>query len=820
MKSYGNLFKDSLLYKEYLASIVDSSYDAIIGKDLNGIVLSWNKGAEHIFGYASEEIIGTSITRLIPGPLIMEEKRIIEAVTRGERVAPFETVRLTKTGGLIDVRITVSPIRNTEGKIIGASKIARDITESMARQREVKKLTRIYAALSEVNLAVAKAQDDAELLQKVCTAIVTQGGFRMAWAGWIDEQTHEIIPTASSGDTDEYLKGVRFYTDLRPLGLGPEGRAVRQTRTIICNNQLLDNDIGPWRNELERCNLKAIASFPLRVSEKIRAVLVVYQDEVDTFHDNEIRLLEDAVLNISYGLENIIRERLRSAAEAELQLKDHAIQALNLGLIITDPRRVDNPIIYASPGFSQMTGYPQEEIVGRNCRFLQGPETAPADVATLREGISNGKECRAVLVNYRKDGTPFWNDIRISPVFSADRVLTHFIGVQTNITEQRGLEIQLRQAQKMEAVGQLASGIAHDFNNQLTVINGYSQLLLHSSVLDAKAKKYLEIIREAGDRSAALTGGLLAFGRKQIMVSEVIDLNEVLRKVEDMLRRITGEQIELAVNTESEPAKIFADAAKIDQVLINLTLNARDAMEDGGKLSISVGRVELDGTYSKLHPETKPGPYILLSVTDTGEGMSEDVRLRIFEPFFSTKDQAQGTGLGLAIVYGIVRQSDGLIEVYSEKGYGTAFKIYFPEVEGQAPSRIGSKGAVEIVRGGETILLVEDERALLELAREILVECGYTVLTAQNGEDALKIAKSVGGGIKLLLTDVVMPGMGGRDLSEQMSMLIPKIRTVFMSGYTDDAVVRHGILYEHVHFLQKPFLPEDLARKIRDALDS
>ena len=504
-------------------------------------------------------------------------------------------------------------------------------------------------------------------------------------------------------------------------------------------------------------------------------------------------------------------------ALSELELRNRAMEALTQGVVITDPRQPDNPIIYASPSFERMTGYTAQEVIGRNCRFLQGKDTDLITISKMYKAIKEEKNCVVEITNYRKDGTAFSNELSISPVFDDNGKLTHFVGVQTDVTERRKLEEMLRQSQKMEAIGHLASGIAHDFNNILTVINGYSQLLLGSPQIDVDSKKLIQIIKDAGERSAALTSKLLTFGRKQMMTPHVIDINDTINHMDEMLRRIIGEHVTLSLALGTGIDRVLVDPSQLDQIVLNLAVNARDAMPDGGKITIETANKAVDESYIKIHPYAKIGNYVMISVTDTGVGMTPEVRKHIFEPFFTTKDQSKGTGLGLSVVYGAVKQSEGFIEVYSEPDHGACFKIYLPSVEDkQVTDRSLHEGSIP--KGTETVLLVEDEDALRELARHILDSYGYNVLVAANGEEALKIFNQQQDKIDLLLTDVVMPGMGGRKLSEQIAAARPTIKTIYMSGYTDDAIVRHGILHDNVNFLQKPFSPQDLAHKVYEVL--
>ncbi|MBN9519079.1 PAS domain S-box protein [bacterium] len=392
------------------------------------------------------------------------------------------------------------------------------------------------------------------------------------------------------------------------------------------------------------------------------------------------------------------------------------------------------------------------------------------------------------------------------------------VGSWSDVTDLRQIEDQFRHAQKMQAVGKLAAGVAHDFNNLLTVINGYSDMLLESLPAGDPSRDLLAEIHHAGERSAGLTRQLLAFSRQQVLAPRALDLNAVVTDAEKMLRRVIGEDVRLATALDPRLGAIQADPGQVEQVLLNLAVNARDAMPTGGQLTIETRNVELDEEFVRSHTGARPGAHVLLAVSDTGCGMTDEVKARAFEPFFTTKEQGTGTGLGLATVYGIIQQSGGLVDVYSEIGVGTAFKVYFPRVEkGEGSSHV-RLAARTPPPGTETLLLVEDESAVRTLTRHILVGCGYHVVDAADGAEAIRIAQSHTGRIDLLISDVVMPGIGGRRIAEHVAELHPGIRVLFVSGYTDDAVVRHGVLSERENFLQKPFSPVALATKVREVL--
>jgi signal transduction histidine kinase len=386
--------------------------------------------------------------------------------------------------------------------------------------------------------------------------------------------------------------------------------------------------------------------------------------------------------------------------------------------------------------------------------------------------------------------------------------------------ERRRLEEQVRQAQKMEAIGRLAGGVAHDFNNLLTIIISFSELILLRLPAGHEVRTFVEEILKAVDRSSSLTRQLLTFSRRQVVVLKVLDLNSVVRGTEKMLQRVIGEDVTLETVLAENLGPVRADAGQIEQVLVNLAVNARDAMPQGGKLTIATNNIDLDEVYTRLNVAAKPGPHVLLAVSDNGCGMTAEVKARIFEPFFTTKGPGKGTGLGLATTQGIVSQLGGHIEVYSEENMGTSFKIFLPRLADSARPDSGD-AMLQPVRGGtESILLVEDDPQLRSLLRDTLRDSGYAVLAAGDGNEALRLLEQHRGPLDIIVTDVIMPNMGGRQMVEQVVTTFPRAKVLYLSGYTDDAVVRHGILHDQVPFLQKPFTSVTLRRKVREVLDS
>jgi len=438
-----------------------------------------------------------------------------------------------------------------------------------------------------------------------------------------------------------------------------------------------------------------------------------------------------------------------------------------------------------------------------------------------KEDRSKGNMMNREFSINSKDGKI--REIEIRSTFLRDGravVVLHDITEQKRADEEmKSLQEQLRQSQKMEAIGRLAGGIAHDFNNLLTIIKGYSQLSLIELKEDSSLKKNIEHIHGATDRAANLVRQLLAFSRRQILEMKVLDLNTILTNLDNMLRRVIGEDIELITVLAEDLGRVKADPGWIEQAIMNLVVNARDAMASGGKLTIETGNVDLDEAYVGGHVGVKPGRYVMLSVSDTGVGMTPEVMERLFEPFFSTKEKDKGTGLGLSTIYGIVKQSDGDIWVYSEPGNGSTFKIYLPRVDEPLEEQREKVLGDDLLRGSETILLVEDEEEVRKLAVRVLERQGYKVLAARNGDEALLICKQHQGPIHLLLTDVVMPGMNGHEVAKRLESLHPETKALYMSGYTDDAIVLHGVLVAGVNYIQKPFTVDALTKKVREVLE-
>jgi two-component system cell cycle sensor histidine kinase/response regulator CckA len=483
----------------------------------------------------------------------------------------------------------------------------------------------------------------------------------------------------------------------------------------------------------------------------------------------------------------------------------------------------DGSILYGSPATTRLLGYDLSEFVGRNAMELIHPDDRAAVLVSLQEAMVAPRARVHVAARVRhKNGS--WR--YLEGVFTNlldDPSVAAIVNNYRDVTDRRILEEQVMLSQKMEAIGRLAGGVAHDFNNILTAIGGYTDLLLADLPPDDHRRHDVEEIYQAAQRAAGLTHQLLAFSRRQVLQPKVINLNSLVPDIEKMLRRLIGEDILFATVPHPHLGNVRADPGQLEQVIVNLAVNARDAMPDGGRLTIETRNVELDAEYAADHPTVKPGRYVMLAVTDSGVGMDEETRSRIFEPFFTTKVRGKGTGLGLATVYGIVQQTGGHIWPYSEPGRGTTMRVYLPRVDAPTdPIEHPSDAAPDTLRGSETILVVEDEAPVRAVTRQLLERNGYTVLEAPDGPAALALVDGAAGSrhIDLLLTDVIMPGMSGRELADKLKARRPNVRVLFMSGYTGDAVVRHGMLEPGLAYLEKPFRPPVLLKKVRGVLQS
>jgi two-component system cell cycle sensor histidine kinase/response regulator CckA len=494
-----------------------------------------------------------------------------------------------------------------------------------------------------------------------------------------------------------------------------------------------------------------------------------------------------------------------------------AVEQAAEAVVITD---TGSRILYANPAFEQITGLTRAEVIGQTSEWLDGGDRGDASGTRIWDMLSSGQSWQGRVTNTRPDGSVYIVDVDVSPVRNQAGEMINYVATLRDITREVQLEEQFQQAQKMEALGRLAGGIAHDFNNLLTVIQLSTRLLDLQLRPEDPLWEHAQQIRHAGVQAGKLTKQLLSFSRREVIDPRVLSLSLVVEDLSRMLERIIGEDIELVTDLADDLWPIKADLAQMEQVIMNLVVNARDAMPSGGTLTIQTSNVTLDHAYAALHVDTSPGDHVLLAISDTGEGMSSAVKTHLFEPFFTTKERGQGTGLGLSTVFGTIKQADGHIDVESEMDRGTTFKIYLPRSREEitAPESPRRQKLAAPLASRETVLVVEDDNHVRQLIFRVLAAQGYNVLQASSGEQALEISAAAKAAIDLLVTDIVMPRMKGTELAERMQLERPSLAVLYISGYADGAILPRGSLPSDIKFLPKPFAVEDLVRKVRDLL--
>ncbi|MFO1045697.1 MAG: PAS domain S-box protein [Planctomycetaceae bacterium] len=780
--------------------LIDSVKEyAIFVLNPDGIIQTWNSGAERIKGYRSEEIIGQHFSIFYTEEDRQSGKPAAElALAAAIGRTADEGYRVRKDGSVLWANVVITALRDKSGRLIGFGKVTRDLTDRKLMEDELR-------------------QNNAVLDQR------------------IRERTEELVRLNEEirASEEEFRLMIECVKDYAIYTLDPEGRVTSwNDGAARIYGYSAAEIVGQHRSRffaqeeiargLPDSEMKEAADAGRFSEEAWR----VRKDGSHFWANGTMTVRRDHQGNV-LGFVKVVRDLTeRKRAEVELrrnleviQLRDRAIQAVSQGILIKDAHDSNNRIIYASPGFEKLTGYRADEVTGLNSRFLFGPKTDDEAVKHLLKVNQSHESATVEILNYRKSSTPYWASVSVTPVNNEQGELVHFVEVHTDITERRILEDQVRQSQKMEAIGQLASGVAHDFNNLLTVIFGYGEILLNSLTTDDPQRELVSEICHAGERAAGLTRQLLSFSRQNVMELKVVSFNTIVQEAEKLLRRIVGEDIRLVTILDPNIGRVRVDPHHMGQVLLNLAVNARDAMPHGGHLTIETKNVELDEAYVNTHVEVKAGRHAVLSVSDNGTGMTPDVRARIFEPFFTTKPAGQGTGLGLSVVHGIIRQCNGQIGAYSEPGIGTTFKIYLPTVDETSASSPESP-AQPSPNVYETVLVVEDEEAVRKIAVRTLKSQGYHVLEAESGKQAMQVVTRHAGRIDILVTDVVMPEMSGRQLAELLRARLPDLKVLYQSGYTDDAVIRHGILEAEVAFLQKPYTPMNLIKKVREVLDA
>lgn len=788
---------DPIIQKAYLDQLVECAPEAITILDTCQQVTRINSEFVRMFGFTLEEALGRPLDELVvPADRTAESNWIREAVEKGQKVA-LETKRRRKDGTLVDVAVSCAPVM-VGTKQVGICVLYRDIEEhkraltlSSALYRVAERTSSashpqgFYASIHNIVGELMNARNFYIALYDPATQLLTFPHF-------VDEQDTTPAP--------------------KRLGRGLTEYVLRTGESLLATPQVFEELRA--RGEVELIGAPSLdwLGVPLRAGNQTFGVLVVqsYSEDV-RFSERDKEILTFVSQQVASAIDHKRHEEALRRSEARYR---SLVQSAVYGICRSS---VEGKFLDVNPALIHMLGYESpEEVVKLDPRqevFLD-----PGEYDRLMQEFQQTGALDSVEIRWkRKDGSAI--TVRLSgrattAVDESDQALEI---IAEDVTERRALEEQFRQAQKMEAVGRLAGGVAHDFNNLLMVVSGYTEVLLEQLGQDDPMLPKVQAIQQAADRATTLTRQLLAFSRKQLLELKVVDVNAIVADMERLLRPLIGENIELTTKLTPNVGHTRADAGQLEQVIMNLVVNAKDAMPNGGKILIQTAEADPDSA-RREHSLIQQGSYILLSVTDTGLGMDKETQSRIFEPFFTTKEKGKGTGLGLSTVYGIVKQSGGYIFAHSEVRCGTTFRIYLPRVA-DPPEHAGHAKHAQAPKGGsETVLLVEDEESVRELVRETLRSKGYTVMEANDGLAGMKAAETYEGTIDILITDVVMPGMSGRELAQRVSAARPQIKVLYLSGYTEDAIIHEGALEPGTAFLQKPFTLHVLARKVREVL--
>jgi PAS domain S-box-containing protein len=781
---------------------------------VDGVIHRVNKGMEDLLGYDRKHLVGGNFLDLVhpddQAATIAEMGKVVQ----GTNTIYFEN-RYRKKSGEFRILAWSGSVSTADQLIFAA---ATDITERKRAEQRIQQLNRTNAFLSDINKLIVREKEPAALLAASCRIAVETGNFRMAWVGLFDAATQHLNPVASAGFVEGYTEQVNI--DLRDpphLG-GPTATCLRSGEHCICNDIEHDPDYLPWRDEAMRRGYRSSGGFPLKVDGKTIGVFNLYTDTPQFFNPEELRLLNELAADISFALELSQREAERLRMEESHTRLALAVEQTVESIVITD---TNGTILYTNPSFEKATGYTRAEAIGQNPRMLKSGKQDAAFYRQMWDTLKRGDVWAGHLFNKRKDGTIYEEDATISPVRDAGGTVVNYVAVKYDVTREIELATQLQASQKMESIGQLAAGVAHDFNNILAVISMQAGLLGETRNLLPDQTELIAEISEAVRHASDLTSQLLIFSQRHAMQMRDLDMNDTVTNLSKMLQRILGEDIRMEFKLAPHPLFVHADAGMLDQILMNLTVNSRQAMPKGGRLIIETSEVEFDECAAVQSREFHPGSFACLSVSDTGCGIAPENLERIFEPFFTTKDVGKGTGLGLATVFGIVKQHKGWINVYSEIGNGTAFRVYLPRLIG-GDNKVSARPAqAAVVGGNETILVVEDNTKLRGLLKVVLSRLGYRILEAPTGVAALELWKQNRNEISLLLTDMVMPaGVDGKELAKQLLEESPGLKVIYASGYSAEVAGKDLVLKDGVNFLSKPFDIDKLVHTVRARLDS
>lgn len=789
--------------EERYRHLVEMSPDGIAVHQDGRIVFINAVGARMLGAESPDEIIGKPIREIIHPDSWEESRMRILPMLKGETGAhQLEDYYVKLDGTAFPVEAAISTVVH-QGKP-AVQVVARDITDRKRAEQEIRSNERRLQSL--LRISQYECKDIHDLLDYALGQAIALTGSTIGWFGTYDEEAERLsISTWSSGamkDCEIAEKPMVFPFE----NAGIWAECIRTRGPFTLNDYQRPNP-GKKGYPEAHVELSRFLAAPLFSEDRIVAVVVVANkdNEYDETDVRQLTLLMSSAWRVA---------RSRRMEEDQSRLAT-AIEQAAEGVIITD---AEGTIHYVNPGVERMTGYSKDEVIGQTPRVFKSGEHDGLFYRQLWDTIKSGGTWSGRFVNRKKDGRLYHEDATITPVKNASGKIINFVAVKRDITEHFELSRQLLQAQKMESIGTLAGGIAHDFNNLLQVTLGYSELLLQEKTAEDPEYADLQKILHAARSGAKLVKGLLLFSRKTEPKAVVMKLNKQIVQVEGILRRTIPKMVDISLDLSPDLPEIYADPSQVEQVLMNLAVNARDAMLDGGKLTVRTVRETLGEEYCRVHVEANPGEHVLLEISDTGSGMDKETVKHMFEPFFTTKEKGRGTGLGLAMVYGIVKQHNGHVSVYSEVGKGTTFRVYFPAIESEVETDVETTGVMPAF-GTETVLLVDDEDLVRELGARILTKHGYTVLQASNGREALKLFNKKRSRIALVILDLIMPAMGGTECLKELLKIDPQVNVLVASGYSADAWVKECGELGAKGFVAKPFRFKELLQQVRKTLD-
>jgi PAS domain S-box-containing protein len=767
--------------------LVENQTDLVVKVDTAGRFQFVSPSYCELFGKSEQELLGKTFMPLVHQDDREQTARAMEQLYEPPHTCQVEQRALTKQGWRW-LAWAYRAILDDDENVVAIIGGGRDITKRKYAEEALHRRNRELTLLNQIIAASAADPEPEAILETACRELALAFDLPQAAAALLNEKKTEAVVVAEYSS----IGSAQRLAEDRPSGLN-ERIAVkgnpsfqyllRYKAPLVLEDARADPRLAPIQVLSGKDGIVSLLVTPLIIQGDVVGSLSLEALEPRHFSTEEIGLAWTVADQVAGAL---ARARLAQTHQRLITAIEQSVE----NVIITDPA---GTILYVNPAFEQTSGYSQAETVGQNPRILKSDQHDPAFYEELWATISAGQVWRGRFVNKKKDGALYIADTTISPVRDKGGVIINYVDVQRDVTRELELEEQYLQAQKMEAIGRLTAGVAHDFNNLLTSINGFAELIREQLEPDDPLTEMIDTVLGSGQRAAELTRQLLIFSRKQVVEPEILNLNAIVTGMDKLLRHTIGEHIEMETILAPDLWPVKIDPTQMEQVIVNLAVNARDAMPNGGRLIIETGNTVLDEDFMDTHLNAQPGDYVLLSITDSGSGMSEEVKAHIFEPFFTTKELDKGTGLGLAIIFGIVKQTGGTIWVYSEENVGTTFKIYLPRETEPMPTRRRVTQKAGLPVGSETILLVEDDAGVRGFAEHVLQQQGYTLLVAQNGQEALQLAKQYAGPIDLLLADIVMPGLNGTELAEQLAQQRPNMAVLFMSGYADRMVTR-GIL--------------------------